>query len=100
MMFKNVSGKVVFLKIDKEFVSVQSNKVIDLGIGFLEDERFSVMVDEPVKEIVEEIVKEELVVNEPVEEIVLENMTKDELNDFAAKIGYETEIKASWKKAK
>ena len=51
-----------------------------------------------IKEKVEEAIAEEVVKKEVV--VDLNKMTKDQINDYSAKLGFGEEIKASWKKSK
>jgi hypothetical protein len=102
---KNVSKNPVHLKIDDEFVSLEPFdlpeksgkeylKVLEVPSEVLERESALELLDE-VEEVNQDDNDEEL---EFLDEEELNKLTKDGLNDYAAKIGLE-EINSSMKKA-
>jgi len=98
MEFKNITKKVINIKVDGEWKAVEPNKTIILPVyvgvrqeGFIGLEKLE-EPEEPEKEL--EIIEQP----EMLEEEELEKLTKDGLNDYAAKIGLE-EVKSSMKKS-
>lgn len=103
MKFKNVSNKVKFLKVDK-WLSVKPGEIVELPDVTNEKDLKQIVDGKKVK--AEEPVDDEDLNEEPVDENKfktkdeLKKMSKDEINDYAANIGFATEITTGSKKSK
>ena len=86
MKFKNVSDKVKMFKEDDEWVSVQPGKVIELSEAVAESEGNMELVKEKPKKKGSKKAKKEAKAK-PKSKEELDKMTKDQLNDYAAKNG-------------
>lgn len=90
MKFKNITNSTVTVKDGKDMVTMQPNEVKELADDFCEDKRL-----ESTKKITKSRVgsssedSENATENGKLTKGEMEDMTKDEINDWAARNGYE-----------
>ena len=103
MKYKNITDKVKYLKINNEWLSITPSQVFNLEMNIVE-EGFKLIEEVKEKKLVKKVDKVVEVDNVEVSkyktEEELKKMKKDQLNDYAAKIGFSEEINTSLKKSK
>jgi hypothetical protein len=87
MKFKNTSDKIINLKLENGWTTIQPSMTISLPeyIGLKEKDLKKV---EEKEKVINEIPKENIVLKPELKtEKELKQMTKDEINDYSAKLG-------------
>lgn len=106
MKYKNVSEETQMFKINDKWVNVLPEGIIDTPDGVVIKDNNMIRLDKtPLEEMLIPNAPVEAPEDDNEEELsvigvnVLNKMTKDEINDYAAKRGWDT-ITTGWKKSK
>lgn len=111
MKYKNISNHIKFFKKDGVWHDIQPGEIIDIDRREVADDELMPVIevsDVPTKPEISKIVPDvkvsEIVSEKPKIQMLgkddLKKMSKDELNDYAAKLGFEKEVNSSMGKIK